>query len=315
LFDDFYVYLRMKKFKQLKDYGLGNQSILNLYFYKFYLALIKRLPLQKQKTYEAWAAKGYNNTPEISFIIQSHNKSLGVISVVKHLRNYPNAEIIVIDDGSDLHHTKQLTRFLHNANEFLIRANDLYEIVMYDKAIRFANGSYVVLLQDDDNILSVDWVYKGLEYLIQYPDMVILGGRDGLRFKMDEKLQTGDACAYPDGENNLDEFRFVHVVNRAPVFLNKALFTEHLKHIDFSFAPFQSDDSELCLRAWLRGLKVGWYKAGFKSLLAGGMRIYNNKLTERQVTHNGHKLYDIYNNSIEIINKKVEEANQGKFKQ
>jgi glycosyltransferase involved in cell wall biosynthesis len=293
----------MKQFTQYRDSGF-------LYFYKFYLALIKRSSLQKQKTYEEWAAKGYNNTPEVSFIIQSHNKSSGVRCVVKHLRNYPNAEIIVIDDGSDLHHTKQLTRFLHNANEFLIRANDLYEIVMYDKAIYFANGSYIVLLQDDDDISSVDWVYKGLEYFIKYPDMVILGGRDRLRFKVDEKFQTGSCCAYPDDENNLDEFRFVHAGNRAPVFLNKVLFTEHLKHLDFSFAPFQFDDNELCLRAWLQGLKVGWYKAGFKSLLAGGMRIYNKQLTERQVIHNSRKLYEMYNDFIEIINEKVDEANK-----
>lgn len=41
-----------------------------------------------------------------------------------------------------------------------MRANDLYENVMYDKTIRFANGEYIVLMQDDDEITDLDWWTK-----------------------------------------------------------------------------------------------------------------------------------------------------------
>lgn len=270
-------------------------------------ALAKRFLKKKQKTYEDWLAKGYRNLPKVSFIIESHNKSLGVRRIVRKLREYPDAEIIVIDDGSSFAHSRALVKFLDRGNEFLVRANDLYENVMYDKTIRFANGRYVVLMQDDDEITSLDWVDKGIHYFERYPDMAILGGLDGLNFVIDDEKRWGYVDQYPDKAN--EEFRFVHSVNRAPMLLDRDLFLKHLEHIDFSFAPFQCDDCELCLRAWLSGLKVGWYDAGFESMLAGGMRIWNKGLTGFQERKNRGKLYKLYGDKINEITRLVNLAN------
>lgn len=101
---------------------------IRLYWEKVYWALAKRAFKRKQKTYEDWLAKGYTNQPLVSFIIESHNKSVGVKRIVSKLREYPNAEIVVIDDGSEYKHTKSLMRFLTRGNEFLVRANDLYVV-------------------------------------------------------------------------------------------------------------------------------------------------------------------------------------------
>lgn len=270
-------------------------------------ALAKRFLKKKQKTYEDWLAKGYRNLPKVSFIIESHNKSLGVRRIVRKLREYPDAEIIVIDDGSSFAHSRALVKFLDRGNEFLVRANDLYENVMYDKTIRFANGRYVVLMQDDDEITSLDWVDKGIRYFERYPDMVILGGLDGLNFVIDEENRWGYVDQYPDKAKG--GFRFVHSVNRAPMLLDRDLFLRHLGHIDFSFAPFQCDDCELCLRAWLSGLKVGWYDAGFESMLAGGMRIWNKGLIGVQEIKNRGKLYEMYKDRVNEISALVEKAN------
>lgn len=270
-------------------------------------ALAKRFLKKKQKTYEDWLAKGYRNHPKVSFIIESHNKSLGVRRIVRKLREYPDAEIIVIDDGSSFAHSRALVKFLNRGNEFLVRANDLYENVMYDKTIRFANGRYVVLMQDDDEITSLDWVDKGIRYFERYPDMVILGGLDGLNFVIDEENCWGYVDQYPDKAKG--GFRFVHSVNRAPMLLDRDLFLKHLGHIDFSFAPFQCDDCELCLRAWLSGLKVGWYDAGFESMLAGGMRIWNKGLIGVQEIKNRGKLYEMYKDRVNEISVLVEKAN------
>ena len=274
---------------------------------KVHCALAKRFLKKKQKTYEDWLAKGYRNHPKVSFIIESHNKSLGVRRIVRKLREYPDAEIIVIDDGSSFAHTRALVKFLDGGNEFLVRANDLYENVMYDKTIRFANGRYVVLMQDDDEITSLDWVDKGIRYFERYPDMVILGGLDGLNFVIDEENCWGYVDQYPDKAKG--GFRFVHSVNRAPMLLDRDLFLTRLGHIDFSFAPFQCDDCELCLRAWLSGLKVGWYDAGFESMLAGGMRIWNKGLIGVQEIKNRGKLYEMYKDRVDEISGLVEKAN------
>jgi hypothetical protein len=82
-----------------------------------------------------------------------------------------------------------------------------------------------------------------------------------------------------------------------------------LHHIDFRFAPFQFDDYELCIRAWLVGQKVGWYDAGFHSLTAGGMRLYNNDFTREQSDRNGRLLYKLYANRQEELRHKVGAAN------
>lgn len=279
---------------------------------RLYWSIIKKTKLQNnKKSYEYWLSKGYVNEPEISFIIQSHNKSPQVLYIVDKLRKWPQSEIIVIDDGSDLKHINVLSKHLCKANEFIIRANDLYENIMYDKAIRFANGSYLVLLQDDDDFEDLSWIENGLFYFSQYPQLAILGGNNGLDFIVDEEQKYGIGV---NVENNSGlPFCFVHHVDRAPMWLNKKLFEEKLKHIDFDFAPFQYDDCELCLRAWLNGLSVAWYNTNFKSLSAEGMRIWNSSFTGTQCRRNAAKLYDLYKDKKGLLDKLVESANKEKI--
>ena len=204
-----------------------------------------------------WLEKGYVNDPLVTFIIQSHNKSTQVKHVVDKLRTYSKAEIIVIDDGADFSHHVSLMKYLDRGNEFLLRANDLYENVMYDKTIRLANGRYLALLQDDDDFNDLSWVDEAVAYFQRYPGLAILGGRDLLDFAIDKENHRFDILIQePEAE---EKFRFVAHVNRAPMWINKKLFLDRLAHIDFDFAPFQFDDVELCLRAWLKGCQVAWY--------------------------------------------------------
>ena len=278
---------------------------LRLFLDKVKLALTKRVVKKKQKCYADWAAKGYVNEPLVTFIIQSHNKSLQVMHIVDKLRSYPKAEILVIDDGSESVHHDRLSRYLVRANEFLVRANDLYENVMYDKTIRMANGQYIALMQDDDDFKDLTWVDRAIHLFEQYPQMAILGGKDGMDFAIDKQQMKFEIVPYADGI--LADFRFVAHVDRAPMWINKALFMEKLKHIDFSFAPFQFDDIELCLRAWLEGYQVGWYKTEFSSLSAGGMRIWNNAFTAEQCRKNIQRLYELYVDNGFVIHNRIEQ--------
>ena len=250
---------------------------------KIKLALFKRTgAVQQKKNHASWEAKGYRNEPAVSFIIQSHNKSLQICHILPKLRQFKDAEIIVIDDGSSMEHTKRLTEALTGANEFMLRANDLFENVTYDKAIRLANGKYLALMQDDDDKWALNVKF--------HPEQEKGCGT---------KREMGDA-----------KFRFVDAVNRAPMWIRKDLYEQHLHHIDFRFAPFQYDDDEICLRSWLLGLQVGWYDAKFRSLTAGGMRLWNSEFTKEQMERNGHLLYQMYADKMEDIAKKVEESNQ-----
>jgi glycosyltransferase involved in cell wall biosynthesis len=287
------------------------KMIYNLLKYKTKHFLNPKMIKPKQKTYEMWSNRGYESQPKITFIIQSHNKSEQVCTIVENLRKVKHSEIIVIDDGSIESHTKKLAAFLNVGNEFIIRANDLYEVITYDRAITMARGEYVVLLQDDDDFQQVDWVKQGIVFFEKYEKLAILGGRTGCLpcDQTDDEtpgshILEGDLgrvanllkskiVETPDGENG---FKFVEHVNRAPMWIRRDYYLNKLGGADQSFAPFQFDDTELCLRAWTVGLQVGWYPARFKinALGTGGMRIWNSDLTKRQSDVNIKKLNDRY---------------------
>lgn len=255
---------------------------------------------QTKKCYATWAAKGHLKEPTVSVLIQSHNKSLQVCHILPKLREYKDIEIIVIDDGSTQEHTQRLAQELTGANEFLVRCNDLYENITYDKCLRFANGRYVALLQDDDDFDGIQWISQAVSLFEQHPEMVILGGKDGLDIKFEHDKQWahgGDKTATPP-------FSFVMSVNRAPMWINRELFRQHLHHMDYAFTPFQFDDYEVCARAWLCDLKVGWYDAQFRSLSVGGMRLYNGGFIGEQAERNGKRLYQLYaDKEQEILNR------------
>jgi len=275
---------------------------------KIKLALFKRTGVvQQKKNHASWEAKGYRNEPSVSFVIQSHNKSLQMCHILPKLRQYKDAEIIVIDDGSSMEHTKRLTEALTGANEFLLRANDLFENVTYDKAIRLANGKYVALMQDDDDFENVSWVSEAVALFEKHPKMVILGGKWALNVKFHPEQEKG--CG-TKREMSDAKFRFVDAVNRAPMWIRKDLYEQHLHHIDFRFAPFQYDDDEICLRSWQLGLQVGWYDAKFQSLTAGGMRLWNSEFTKEQMERNGKLLYQLYADKMNNIAIQVEKSNQ-----
>ena len=281
-----------------------------------------------QKTYESWAAKGYNPSPEVTFVIQTHNKSKNVVSFIEKLRNFPNSEIIVIDDGSRKEESLLLRSVLTQANDFLLHANDLYEVITYDRAIYLARGKYVALLQDDDDFSNLSWAEDAVAYFKKYKDLVFLGGRMGLDLLPKETSPDGKRGEFESkatyeqrinsfkytisGRTDFNEnFRFVQVVIRAPMWVNRQLFIDKIKHIDQSFAPFQWDDSEVCLRAYTLGLKVAWYKTNFTygGGGEGGMRIWNNVLHHRQDEVNAKKIYDAYGDKLTDIQAMVNNAN------
>lgn len=285
-----------------------------------------------QKTYESWKSRGYVGKPKVSFIIQCHNKSEESIKIVDRLRDYQESEILILDDGSNWSHSERLINHMNRGNEYVLRFNDLYEVITYSRAITFSRGEFVVLLQDDDDFDGLEWVARAIQYFEQYDDLVILGGRNGVNMLSYDTSEDGKRGPYEmQGEigqrknsfkfdlagtmevsNELEQFQFVQTVNRAPMWLRRQLFLEKLEDIDQSYAPFHWDDAEICLKANLLGLKVGWYNAKFDigALGQGGMRIWNSELHNRQDEVNAKKLYDQYGSRLLEIQAKVDEDNR-----
>jgi hypothetical protein len=305
---------------------------MKLFFQKIYRKLYWKVYRPKkviQKTYESWSAKNYNPQPIISFVIQTHNKSRIVLNFIQKLRKVENAEIILIDDGSEKSESIFLIDKLTGANEFILKANDLYEVITYDRAIYLSRGKYVALLQDDDDFKDLSWVDDALKYFKKFNDLVFLGGRLGMDMLPFEKTadnirgeyemsnefgQRKNSFKYKfvGGDSEPEDFKFTQLVIRAPMWVNRQLFIDKIKHIDQSFAPFQWDDAEVCLRAYSLGLKVGWYRTNYQvgGSAIGGMRIWNNILIHRQDEVNANKIYELYGNRFNEFQAIVDKANK-----
>ena len=106
-------------------------------------------------------------------------------------------EVIVLDDGSSDGALEVLPRLLTGKNHFIIRSNDLFEVRTYSRALDFARGEFVALLQDDD-LPPMDglWVEEAIELFERYPRLAILGGRAGLELKVKDDPASVPSLTY-----------------------------------------------------------------------------------------------------------------------
>ena len=259
----------------------------------------------------------YNSKPKVSVILQFFNKRQNIAQIIQALRLTTIEEVIVIDDGSVDGSFIDWLRYLNRPNDFLLHCNDLFEVRTYDRAIRMAKGEYICLMQDDDiPPLSSDWVTNAISLLETYPKLTILGGRGGLDLLIPDAVSPNAETKYQivgniAGGAGVNKYRiyeqpihiepklqipfmFSMVVNRAPTFLRREAFLE-LGGINQEYAPFQCDDVDACVRAWLAGYQVGLYDSPFiRNVGIGGMRAFNLDAIPKQAATNWNKIYSAY---------------------
>ncbi|MGA7675045.1 MAG: glycosyltransferase [Rhizomicrobium sp.] len=245
----------------------------------------------------------YNVAPRLSVIIQLFNKKQNIASIIAALKHGNADEIIVIDDGSRDGAIEILPGLLTGKNEFVVRCNDLFEVRTYSRAIDFSRGEIVALLQDDDlPPESGSWMEEAIALFGKYPKLAVLGGFLGLELSFGPPQEPHDRLmarqpapsakiAYtlrslgPDKKSH-QTFDFIEVINRAPMFVRRSALSV-LGGIDQVFAPFQCDDVDLCLKAWLGGFQVGLYHAPFvHDVGMGGMRLFNAERIPVQAERN-----------------------------
>src|SRR3984885_464841 len=169
----------------------------------------------------------YNGQPRVAAVVQLFNKRQNIEAIVAALLSSPIEEIIVIDDGSSDGAIEILPRLLAGKNHFIIRSNDLFEVRTYSRALDFARGEIVALLQDDDLPPSDGlWVEEAVALFHRYPKLAILGGRDGLELKLNSTTNSPPVLKYNlvnqrDGQRVEVPFTFVDFVNRAPMLLRR----------------------------------------------------------------------------------------------
>jgi glycosyltransferase involved in cell wall biosynthesis len=245
---------------------------------KLTLARLRRRDLVEavQQKRDERRTRDYVDDVTVTLVLQFFNKKENIGDLVRTLRTAPAQEVIVCDDGSVDGSFGEWLEILDGPNDFLLRANDIFEVRTYDRCIRMARGEFVVLLQDDDVAAdsSGAWLTKAIHIMRQDPAIVILGGRTGLdvRNAGEGGFETCESTR-PMGPSG---YRYAAAVNRAPWIIRAESFRS-LGGIDQGFAPFQHDDLEICLRAWRAGMRVAHYDAGFvRDVGTGGMRLFND---------------------------------------
>ncbi len=222
-----------------------------------------------------------------------------------------NQELIVCDDGSLDGSYQKWRSHLNRPNDFLIHSNDLHEVRILDRAIRFAAAEIVCLVQDDDFIPdNTGWLTDALKRFNTYPNLAIIGGFMAFRsFHPDPSKAKPIWGPAP--------FQFVHHVNIGPYFIRKEHY-EALGGWNYSFSragePGICFDNELCLRAWINGYQVGYSFVPFKGppgrySLNGGTVLFSGAIRRRNQLRNQNKIFEMYAKHTRRIDQLVREAN------
>jgi hypothetical protein len=140
-----------------------------------------------------------------------------------------------------------LSKKLTGVNEFVIRSNDLFEVIMYHSALHFSKGDIACLLQDDDIPPDGEsWLVDALSLFNKYPQLQILGGKKGLDVLPREITSVEKSSEYTScvrivkhaGVNHYHlynkpifrqpdigvPFMFTMAVNRVPMFIRREAF-------------------------------------------------------------------------------------------
>jgi hypothetical protein len=272
--------------------------------------LIERVKRAKARR---WASPlKYRDRARIAFVVHSFNRESNIDQIVSGLRLVDGHELIVCDDGSLDDSRAQWTSHLVQPNDFLILSNDLHEIRILDRAIRFASADIVCLVQDDDTIpRDTEWLDRVLEEFQRHPTLAIVGGFMGFHgFAPDPDKVT---CLWGEAP-----FQFVDHVNIGPYFVRK-LHYEAMNGWDFAFSrvgePGICFDNELCLRAWLHGYQVGYRFVPFKGeakqyALDGGTVLFTKDLRMGNQWRNHRRIATLYSTHAARIAELVRHANR-----
>jgi glycosyltransferase involved in cell wall biosynthesis len=254
----------------------------------------------------------YRDRSRLAFVVHSFNRVANIRQLVAGLRRFRGHELIVCDDGSLDGSRARWMPLLVRPNDFLVLSNDIHEIRILDRAIRFACADIVCLVQDDDLIpRNTRWAEAALMQFAKHPKLAIVGGFMGFHgFHPDPakvKRLWGRA-----------PFQFVDHVNIGPYFLRKRHY-EALGGWDFSFSrsgePGICFDTELCLRAWLKGYQVGYRFVPFKGppehyALDGGTMLFSRAARIRNQERNHRKVFRTYVRHTLRIARLVRQANR-----
>lgn len=249
--------------------------------------LVRRVRARKQA--RAASPYVYAEAPSMSLVIQSFNHRYNIASIVDALRDTAADELIICEDGSVDGSDRAWRAALDRPNEFVVLSNDLHEIRTYNRAVSYARGEFVGVMQDDD-IPPADpsWLADAISLLRAYPKLGVVGCWNGWSHAYGDPARLVLEHVGPEMHGAVGEeirpirlrdpqtnvpFTFVEAVGIGPMFFRRSVFLELGGFDPALSAPGESGiwlDYELCVRAWLAGHQVGVYESAPFARNVGG---------------------------------------------
>lgn len=274
----------------------------------------------------------YTDQPRVSLLVLSFNHRANAQPILDGLRRTVADEIIVCEDGSVDGAEQEWSRLLNRPNEFLLRSNDLHEIRAYNRAVDYARGAYVCVLQDDD-IPPDDgrWIRDALDLFAADPQLAVLGGHQGYVLDVSEpldRIKATDIVGFREGEEwahvrpiptralSLDvPFMYVEGVSVGPIFFRRDVLRS-LGGFDTRYSgpgePGILFDHDACIRAWRAGYRVGLYGPPlFRKYVGGqGTYMFGHAARRRNAVANAKQIRDRWAADLPGINQMTAALNQ-----
>jgi hypothetical protein len=282
--------------------------------------------IKARKAEQRSFGRAYVERPTVSVVVQSFNQVKNVAELEARLRRTRAQELIICEDGSRDGSLEAWLDRLTGPNDFLLRSNDIHEIRAYDRAIGYARGEIVCLMQDDDRPPADGvWLAEALHLFARYPRLAILGGWCGFNEFFDEEFNApwlpAGAGSIPTVDAHTGRpLLFVENVNIGPYLLRKRVY-QQLGGFDPTFSPPGEPgitfEAEFCYRAWRHGHHVALTDIPVKMatgqqsyILPGGTSLWGMDARVRNEQANKRRLEYLYAEHLSAIQRAVRQANQ-----
>lgn len=118
-----------------------------------------------------------SNSPLVSIIIPCYNHGDYIMETIDSVlqQSYKNIEIIIVDDGSDDEHTKEVLNTIQNPLIKILHQNNAGPGVARNNALKIASGKYFVAL-DGDDLICKDTIADSVIILESYSKTGVVYG-------------------------------------------------------------------------------------------------------------------------------------------
>ncbi len=207
-----------------------------------------------------------NIYPKVSIIITNYNGGQILLDCIQSLKklNYPNFEIILIDDGSS---DQSFERALKNKGDLKIKSfknkKNLGFVGANNKGLEMATGKYILLLNNDTkvsgNLISVlvEKMESDPNIGAVQPKIKMMDSKGYLDNAGSFLTRTGFLIHWGFGKKDSKEFENERIIFSAKgaCLMTRKIIPDKVGLFDPDFVSYM-EESDFCWRVWLLGYKV-----------------------------------------------------------